>query len=76
VGADPQSVQTSVEFDRVIFDTRASIPLVYDKNHSIFPTEVVAGMVEITMRLDARKLKADIERMAPVKARSKARHKD
>lgn len=57
----------SSAIDRVIFDTRVSMPLVYDKSHSIFPAEVVAGMVEITMRLDARKLKIDIERMAPVK---------
>ena len=57
----------SSAIDRVIFDTRVSMPLVYDKSHSIFPAEVVAGMVEIAMRLDARKLKIDIERMAPVK---------
>ena len=57
----------SPAIDRIIYDTRHSMPLVYGENHSIFPTEVVAGLVEITMRLDASKLKADIERMAPVK---------
>ena len=36
----------SPAIDRVIFDTRVSMPLVYDKSHSIFPAEVVAGMVE------------------------------
>jgi hypothetical protein len=66
-------VQSSA-IDRVIFDTRVSIPLVYDKNHSIFPAEVVAGMVEITMHLDARKLKTDIERMAPVKGMTERRY--
>jgi hypothetical protein len=60
--------EQSPAIDRVIFDTTVSTPLIYDRAHSVFPIEVVAGMVEITMRLDATKLRADLERMVPVKA--------
>lgn len=63
----------SAAIDRIIFDRRASPPLVYDSSHSIFPIESVAGMVEITMRLDATKLRTDIERMVEVKG-MKQRH--
>ena len=76
-GAVISSIEPDLQspaIDRVIYDTRASMPLVYDKNHSIFPAEVVAGMVEITMHLDARKLKTDIERMAPVKGMTERRY--
>jgi hypothetical protein len=54
--------------DRVVFDRSSSAPLLHDEAHSIFPIEAVAGLVEITMRLDGTKLREDIERMAPVKA--------
>lgn len=64
---DSSPSKQSHAIDRVIYDKSAAQPLIYDSAHSIFPIEIVAGMVEITMRLDAAKLKADIERMAPVK---------
>jgi hypothetical protein len=44
------------------------MPLLYDEAHSIFPIEAVAGVVEITMHLDATKLREDIVRMASAKA--------
>ena len=59
--------EQSPAIDRVIFDRTAGVPLIYDQAHSIFPIEIVAGIVEITMHLDATKLRADIERMVPVK---------
>lgn len=58
----------SAAIDRVVFDKSSSMPLLYDEAHSIFPIEAVAGLVEITMCLDATKLREDIVRMAPVKA--------
>jgi hypothetical protein len=67
ISGDNPTVQSQA-IDRVIFDRRASTPLVYDPSHSIFPIEAVAGMVEITMHLDAKKLRTDIERMIDVKA--------
>lgn len=60
--------EQSPAIDRVIFDRAVAAPLIYDKAHSVFPIEVVAGMVEITMSLDSGKLRTDIERMIPVKA--------
>ena len=59
--------EQSPAIDRVIYDTAAATPLIHDETHSIFPIEGVCGLVEITMHLDARKLKSDIERMEPVK---------
>jgi len=58
----------SPAIDRVIFDRSSSAPLLHDASHSIFPIEAVSGLVEITMRLDATKLREDIVRMTPVKA--------
>lgn len=58
----------SPAIDRVISDPSAASPLLYDDAHSIFPIEAVCGLVEITMHLDASKLRGDIERMVPVKA--------
>lgn len=58
----------SPAIDRVIFDRSSSMPLLYDEAHSIFPIEAVAGLVEITMSMDASKLREDIVRMASVKA--------
>ena len=53
--------------DRVIHQPAAAPPLVPLESHSIFPIEAVAGLVEITMHLDAAKLRNDIEIMAPIK---------
>ncbi len=66
--------EQSQAIDRVIFDTTAATPLVIDPAHSVFPIEVVAGMVEITMRLDSTKLRTDLERMVPVKAMTMRRY--
>jgi len=60
--------------DRVVYDHSAASPLLYDEAHSIFPLEAVCGLVEITMNLDATKLKEDIERMVSVKAMKKRRY--
>lgn len=67
VQASAPAVQ-SPAIDRVISDPSAASPLLYDEAHSIFPIEAVCGLVEITMHLDASKLREDIERMVPVKA--------
>lgn len=64
----------SKAIDRVVFDKTAAPPLVYDKAHSIFPIECVCGLIEITMRLDASKLRCDIERMAPIKSMTTGRY--
>ena len=58
----------SPAIDRVIYDPSVASPLVFDKAHSIFPIESVCGLVEITMHLDAPKLRHDIEHMVPLKA--------
>jgi hypothetical protein len=67
VSADKPTEQSGA-IDRIIFDKRAAAPLVYDPEHSVFPIEMVAGMVEITMHLDTTKLRADITRMHPLRA--------
>lgn len=64
----------SVAIDRVIYDASAASPLLYDESHSIFPVEIMCGLVEITLNLDARKLRTDIERLAPLKAMTKRRY--
>jgi hypothetical protein len=64
----------SPAIDRIVIDTSASMPLVHDAAHAIFPIESVAGLVEITMHLDATKLKEDIERMVPAKAMKTRRY--
>ena len=61
VAASP--AKQSPAIDRVIYDQTAASPLLYDEVHSIFPLEAVCGLVEITMNLDATKLREDIERM-------------
>jgi hypothetical protein len=66
--------EQSPAIDRVVFDRSVTTPLVYDQAHSIFPIEVVAGVVEITMHLDSTKLKTDIERMIPIKAMTRRRY--
>lgn len=70
--ADPAT--QSPPIDRVIYDPGAAPPLLYGEAHSIFPIESVAGLVEITMHLDATKLREDLLRMAPVKAMTKRRY--
>ncbi len=65
--------QQSEAIDRIVFDRRAAAPMVYSPAHSIFPIEMVAGLVEITMRLDATKLRTDIVRMQPVKGMRRRR---
>jgi hypothetical protein len=64
----------SPAIDRIISDRRVATPLVYDPAHSVFPIEMVAGLVEITMRLDFTKLRADIERVHPVRAMKERRY--
>jgi hypothetical protein len=66
--------QQSAAIDRIIFDKSAAPPLIHDIAHSIFAIESVCGLVEITMYLDSRKLKDDIERMAPIKAMTTRRY--
>lgn len=58
----------SPAIDRVVYDESAASPLVFDSSHSVFPIEAVAGLVEITIRLDAAKLGEDVARMASIKA--------
>ena len=57
----------SSAIDRIIYDSDTAAPLIYGAAHSIFPIECVAGVVEITMSLDASKLREDIVRMSSVK---------
>jgi len=64
----------SPAIDRVIYDHSAASPLLYDDAHSIFPLEAVCGLVEITMNLDATKLREDVGRMVSVKAMKKRRY--
>jgi len=64
--AEPNNQSPAI--DRVIYDLSSASPLIFGRSHSVFPIEVVCGLVEITMSLDATKLKKDIEHMAPVKA--------
>lgn len=63
---DPSAQSKAI--DRIIYNRRDATPIVFRKSHSVFPIEAVAGLVEITMDLDATKLREDLERMAPVKA--------
>ena len=70
--ANPHKQSSAI--DRVIYDHSAASPLLYDEAHSIFPLEAVYGLVEITMNLDAAKLREDIERMISVKAMTKRRY--
>lgn len=72
VAASP--AKQSPAIDRVIYDQTAASPLLYDEVHSIFPLEAVCGLVEITMNLDATKLREDIERMVSVKAMRRRRY--
>jgi hypothetical protein len=73
VSADKPTEQ-SPAIDRIVFDRAASMPLVSAPEHSIFPIEAVAGMVQITLRLDATKLADDIKAMHPIKAMTNRRY--
>ena len=57
--------EQSGAIDRVISCTD-SVPLLFAPAHSIYPIEAVAGAVEVTLCLNARKLRTDIERIARV----------
>jgi hypothetical protein len=52
--------------DRVISSRHDSVPLIYAPAHSVYPIEAVAGAVEVTLCLNARKLRTDVERIAGV----------
>ena len=58
--------EQSAAIDRIVYDPTIAPPLVYGAAHSIFPIEAVAGLVEITMRLNATKLRQDVQRIAPI----------
>jgi hypothetical protein len=66
--ASDRPEEQSPTIDRVIWDAAAASPLVFAPDHSIFLIEAVAALVEITMRLDAQKLREDVAHMAPIKA--------
>jgi|SRR5262245_13826311 len=68
-----RSTEQSAAIDRIVFDRRVAAPLVYSQAHSVFPLEMVAGTIEITMHLDATKLRTDIERMHPLRAMKRRR---
>jgi hypothetical protein len=70
VTADDPATQ-SPAIDRIVFDRAASMPLISAPEHSVFPIEV-AGLAQITLRLDATKLAEDIRAMHPVKAMTTA----
>lgn len=70
--ANPDNQSPAI--DRVIYDPSAASPLLYDEAHSIFPIESVCGLVEITLHLDATKLREDIQRMVSVKTMRKRRY--
>lgn len=64
----------SPAIDRIVYDKTICFPLVYDRAHSIFPIEMVSGLVEITMNLDRFKLKNDIEKMISIKKMERRRY--
>ena len=66
--------QQSPAIDRVVYEPAVAPPLLFDEAHSIFPIEAVAGVVEITMNLDATKLREDLHRIAPVRAMRRRRY--
>lgn len=70
--ADPATQSPAI--DRVVYEPNTAPPLVFDAAHCVFPIESVAGLIEITMSLDAGKLREDLLQMAPVKAMRKRRY--
>jgi hypothetical protein len=73
VAADEPNL-SSPAIDRIVHDPSLAPPLVHSDDHSVLPIEAVVGLVEITMRLDASKLREDIVRMSSVKAMRKRRY--
>jgi hypothetical protein len=73
VAAATPSAQ-SAAIDRIVYDPTVAPPLVYGAAHSIFPIEAVAGLVEITMRLNATKLREDVHRIAPIQNMRRRRY--
>jgi hypothetical protein len=67
--------EQSPAIDRIVYDPARSPPLVFDGEHSLFPIEAIISLVEITLTLDADKLRQDIERMRPVKAMTRRRYR-
>ncbi len=66
--------QQSPAIDRVVYQPAVAPPILYDEAHSVFPIESVAGVVEMTMNLDAAKLRDDLNRIAPVRAMRQRRY--
>jgi hypothetical protein len=59
-------LEQSPAIDRIIYDTSISGPLAYHPDHSIFPLETVCCLVEITLRMNKRKLESDIDHIGKV----------
>lgn len=66
--------QQSAAIDRVVHDPTVAAPLVQGAAHSIFPIEAVAGLVEVTMRLNATKLRQDIVKIAQIQTWRRRRY--
>lgn len=64
-GTDPSKQSPAI--DRIIYDGRVGAPLVLHKPHSVLPYEIVLGALEITMHLDSRKLRSDMEKIAVIR---------
>jgi hypothetical protein len=74
VVAAATSSEQSGAIDRVVYDPTIASPLVYGAAHSIFPIGAVAGLIEITMRLNATKLREDVLRIAPIQSQRRRRY--
>ncbi len=57
----------SAAIDRVIWSRSHCPPLVHNPGHSIFPVECVVGGIEVTMALNATKLRTDVSRLAAMR---------
>lgn len=66
VVSSDDSERQSAAIDVIVWDRDSGMPLVYDEAHSIFPLETVCAAVEITMRLNNRKLRQDLEKISSV----------
>ena len=64
----------SAVIDRIIYDREAGPPLYLSKYDSVFPIEVVSGLIEITMFLTKTKMKNDMQHMATVKKERNRRY--
>lgn len=58
---ESDTVKTSPPIDRIVYSANVCSPLIFEPTHSVIPVECLVGVVEITMRLDARKLAMDVE---------------